>query len=74
MTATSHAKMQAELRILEALAPIARHHLSLETLETRKSDSLDFSDQAVWSIRAALREAYLAGAADAARRFTCQTR
>jgi hypothetical protein len=75
MTATSHAKMQAELRILKVLEPIAKQHFhNIETLETRNSDSLDFHDVAIWAIRAALREAYLAGAADAARRFTCQTR
>ena len=43
------------------LAAIAKMHLSLETLETRNSDSLDFSDQAVWSIEAALKEAFIAG-------------
>jgi hypothetical protein len=43
---------------------IARRHLNLETLETRKSDSLDFSDQAVWSIAAALKEAYELGRSD----------
>jgi uncharacterized protein DUF6900 len=45
------------------LAAIAKEHLGLETLETRKSDALDFSDQAVWSIRAALEAAYEAGKA-----------
>lgn len=48
--------------IIEALA---EQHLRLETLETRNSDSLDFSDQAVWSIKAALQAAYEAGAAAA---------
>lgn len=43
------------------LANIARAHLRLETLEARNSDSLDFSDQAVWSIKAALEAAYRAG-------------
>ena len=43
------------------LRDIAERHLSLETLETRKSDSLDFQDQAVWSIRSALEAAFEAG-------------
>ncbi len=40
---------------------IAREILDLETLETRKSDSLDFHDMAVWEIRKALEAAYEAG-------------
>ena len=43
------------------LAQIAKDELHLETLETRKSDSLDFHDCAVWSIKAALEAAYEAG-------------
>lgn len=50
-----------------AIATIARDKLGLETLETRNSDSLDFSDQAVWNLEAALRAAYRAGALAAAR-------
>ena len=46
----------------ETLADIAKKVLSIETLETRNSDSLDFSDQAVWSLKAALEAAYEAGA------------
>lgn len=40
---------------------IARDQLYLETLETRKMDSLDFKEQAVWSIKQALLDAYAAG-------------
>ncbi|MEZ6193738.1 MAG: hypothetical protein R3C45_21050 [Phycisphaerales bacterium] len=40
---------------------IAREVLDLETLETRKMDSLDFKEQAVWSIKQALLDAYAAG-------------
>ena len=40
---------------------IARDILGLETLETRKWDSLDFHDLAVWSIKEALEAAYVAG-------------
>jgi hypothetical protein len=47
------------------LDQIAREHLRLETLATRKSDSLDFHDLAVWQIRDALRAAYDAGRASA---------
>lgn len=45
----------------QILAQIAKDELHLETLETRKSDSLDFHDCAVWSIKAALEAAYEAG-------------
>jgi hypothetical protein len=40
---------------------IARDKLNIETLETRSTDALDFHDVAVWSIKAALQEAYDAG-------------
>jgi len=40
---------------------IAQQILDLETLETRNSDSLDFKEQAVWSIKKALEQAYKAG-------------
>ncbi len=43
------------------LVAIARKHLNLETLMTRRSDSLDFSDQSVGNIRAALYAALEAG-------------
>lgn len=43
------------------LEEIARTTLLVPTLETRKSDSLDFHDVAVWSIREALLAAYDAG-------------
>lgn len=35
--------------------------LGLETLETSKSDRLDFNEVAVWSVKEALELAYLAG-------------
>jgi len=35
--------------------------LSLETLETRKWDTHDFHEHAVWSIKEALEKAYQAG-------------
>ena len=49
----------------ELLAAIAKATLHIDTLETRKSDSLDFHDVAVWSVKAALEAAYRAGLAAA---------
>ncbi|MDH2240296.1 hypothetical protein N5K27_28800 [Pigmentiphaga sp. GD03639] len=46
------------------IAEIARVHLDIETLEARKRDRLDFHNLAVWSVRAALEAAYLAGMVD----------
>ena len=40
---------------------IAQRTLGIDTLETRKSDSLDFHDCAVWSIKEALEAAFEAG-------------
>lgn len=45
----------------QTLQEIARKHLRIETLETQKSDRLDFHDVAVWNIEAALKAAYEAG-------------
>lgn len=50
-----------EHQIDQFLGEIAKKHLNLETLETRNSDSLDFHDVAVWSLKDALQEAYEAG-------------
>lgn len=60
--ATTNRKSPSEQRRDEMLEVLATKHLLLTTLETRNSDSLDFSDQAVWSIKAALEAAYEAGA------------
>jgi hypothetical protein len=49
----------------ELLAAIAKTTLHIDTLETRKSDSLDFHDVAVWSVKVALEAAYRAGLAAA---------
>ena len=43
------------------LTLIAQKHLSIETLQTRHADSLDFHDTAVWCIRDALEAAFKAG-------------
>lgn len=57
-------RLRAEREALDAtILPIAKKHLRLETLESRDSDRLDFSDQHVSSIRAALEAAYAAGKA-----------
>jgi hypothetical protein len=42
---------------------IAKNELHVETLETRNSDSLDFYDCSIWSIKEALEKAYKAGQA-----------
>lgn len=42
------------------LAAIAKEQLHIDTLETRNSDSLDFHDVAVWTVKAALEAAYRA--------------
>ena len=48
-------------RMQKALGQIATEHLGIETLTTRKSDSLDFHDVAVWCLKEALEAAYQAG-------------
>lgn len=54
------------------LNTIAREALGLDTLDTRKSDRLDFHEHAVWAIREALERAYDAGRkAPPPRRTTC---
>lgn len=66
MTAkTAPAKAPSEALLLEIAT---RHFHTIETLETRNCDRLDFHDVAVWAIRAALNEAYAAGFAAAAKR------
>jgi hypothetical protein len=45
----------------ETLTNIAQAKLHIETLETQKSDGLDFHDVSVWGIKAALEAAYDAG-------------
>jgi hypothetical protein len=44
------------------LTGIAQKNLpGIETLQTRNSDGLDFHDVAVWSIKAALEDAFISG-------------
>ena len=51
----------ANTKIEKLLEQIAKEHLRIETLETRRSDSLDFHDCSVWGVKAALEAAYSAG-------------
>ena len=48
-------------KVEQLLTQIAQSKLGIETLETRKSDSLDFHDVAVWCLRDALEAAFNAG-------------
>lgn len=41
---------------------IAKEYFHVETMETRRSDRLDFYDVAIWSIKSALTAAYMSGA------------
>ncbi len=47
--------------MLKTLERIAAKYFSIETLETRNRDGLDFHDVAVWDVKAALEAAYQAG-------------
>jgi len=55
---TTKTKAPSEALLLEIAA---KHFHTVETLETRNRDRLDFHDVAVWSIRAALEKAFEAG-------------
>lgn len=57
---TQLTKQQQE-KLDTLLAEIAKEELFVETLETRRSDNLDFYDVSVWSIKRALERAYEAG-------------
>lgn len=47
------------------LAEIAKKHLFIDTLDSQRSDRLDFHDLGVWSIEQALEAAFQAGFAAA---------
>ena len=49
------------MELNELLELIAKEELGIDTLETQNSDSLDFHEVSVWSIKAALEKAYKAG-------------
>jgi hypothetical protein len=54
-------RCQHEVAVDAELASIARRVLDIPTLETRKSDALDFHEVSVWQLRAALRLAHRMG-------------
>jgi hypothetical protein len=56
---------QISTDVEQQLEAIASTYLGRETLQRRRSDSLDFFDCSVWMLRAALAAAYAAGQADA---------
>jgi hypothetical protein len=51
-------------QIDDLLTALAREHLHIETLETRRSDALDFHEVSVWGVKNALHSAYQAGEND----------
>ena len=54
--------MENKELLQKILTGIAQKNLpGVETLETRNSDDLDFHDVAVWAIKAALEDAFIAG-------------
>ena len=57
-------------RMNAELVEIASMAVSIDTLETRNSDSLDFHEVSVWDLRDALERAYLAGIASTAPTFS----
>ena len=48
-------------RMDKKLMAIALEQMGIETLETQNSDSADFHEVSVWSLKAALEAAYKAG-------------
>lgn len=62
-TTNRKTRTKRERTVDEVLTEIAQRELHIDTLETRKSNSLDFHDVAVWSVRDALLAAYQAGMA-----------
>lgn len=55
------ARCEHEVAVDAELASIARRTLNIQTLATRKMDSLDFHEVAVWQVLAALRLAHRMG-------------
>ena len=58
------ARCEHEVAVDVELASIARRTLNIQTLATRKMDSLDFHEVAVWQVLAALRLAHRSGRKD----------
>lgn len=60
--------------LTDTLLALARQHISnIETLETRRTDSLDFHDIAIWELKSALEAAYRTGQASVAKKFGART-
>ena len=55
------ARCEHEVVVDVELASIAKRLLDIPTLDTRKSDALDFHEVSVWQLRAALRLAHRMG-------------
>jgi hypothetical protein len=51
------------MSVNEILTDIAKEFLNIKTLKSANSDSEDFHEVAVWSLKAALEQAYRAGLA-----------
>ena len=58
------ARCEHEVAVDAELESIARRTLNIQTLATRKMDSLDFHEVAVWQVLAALRLAHRTGRKD----------
>lgn len=61
---TGIARCEHEVAVDAELASIARRILKIPTLATRKMDSLDFHEVAVWQVLEALRLAHRTGRKD----------
>ncbi len=61
---TRMARCEHEVAVDAELASIARRILKIPTLATRRMDSLDFHEVAVWQVLAALRLAHRMGRKD----------
>jgi len=57
----TEAKNMAKQDLNGMLETIAKNFLGIGTLTPQNSDSLDFHEVSVWSLKAALEEAYKAG-------------
>jgi hypothetical protein len=54
--------MKNTANMSDEIERIAKQYFHVDTMETRRSDSEDFYDVAIWSIKSALTAAYMAGA------------
>jgi hypothetical protein len=64
---TTTEKGYSKMNVNEILTDIAREFLNIRTLETANSDSEDFHEVAVWSLKQALEQAYGLGYAAGAK-------